>query len=207
VERRDAPGAPLLLFDLGGVLVENAGFDALGDLLAGHGRDKLDAGALRTRWLESEAVRRFELGEINPSTFAQLFLNEWGLDLAPDAFLDRFSVWPRGFYPGVADLLQRLRATHRVCCLSNSNVVHWRRLDACLQHFDRAYASHLIGKIKPDRDVFAAVIEDLGISPYSIYFFDDSAPNVQTARDIGLRAFHTDGFAELTRRLHALHIL
>lgn len=188
---------PILLFDLGGVLVENTGFEALRDLLPG----KTDPTILRERWLTSPSVRRFERGQITPDAFAAAFLDEWRLELSPRDFLMAFTAWPKGFYAGAEALLGRLRATYRVMCLSNSNALHWDRFGGFKNHFDTAYSSHLLGKIKPDPDVFIAVMADMNAVPDQIYFFDDSLSNIRAAQDVGLRAFHVEGIGDVERAL------
>jgi hypothetical protein len=70
--------APIFLFDLGGVLIENSGFDALQELLP----YTLDKTALKEQWLNSSAVRRFELGQLAPDAFAVQFLQEWRIGLS-----------------------------------------------------------------------------------------------------------------------------
>jgi glucose-1-phosphatase len=79
----------VLLFDLGGVLVDIAIFDALRALLG----EALDDDAVRARWLRSPAVRSLELGWITPSVFASRFIEEWQVPLAPEAFLLDFFSW------------------------------------------------------------------------------------------------------------------
>lgn len=56
----------VLLFDLGGVLVENVGFERLNALLP----TPLPLEELKARWLASTAVRSFEVGDL----FAQTHL-------------------------------------------------------------------------------------------------------------------------------------
>ncbi len=71
------------------------------------------------------------------------------------------------------------------------------------QSLDKHYASHLIGKTKPDRDVFAFVVRDLGCDPTELIFFDDGAENVEGARDAGLLAYRVEGLRELeTQAIH-----
>ena len=62
----------VLLFDIGGVLVENTGYDALNAMLP----QALSDAAIREKWLRSAAVREFELGRISPSVFARRFIAE-----------------------------------------------------------------------------------------------------------------------------------
>jgi putative hydrolase of the HAD superfamily len=194
------PPPSVLLFDLGGVLVDNAIFEDLPDLLP----TPLPKGDLHELWLSSPAVRRFERGEIDADAFAAQFVSEWGLTLAPSAFLERFATWPKGFFAGAGPLLTRLRRRYRIAYLSNSNAVHWRGFSDILSHADVAYASHICGLVKPDPALFRLVVDDLGCAPGDICFFDDSAGNVRAAQAFGLDAHLTVGVDQLTAKLQAL---
>jgi hypothetical protein len=72
----------LLLFDLGGVLIESTVFERLNGCLP----EPLERQAIKERWLMSPSVRRFESGETEPLEFAEHFIAEWGLNLTPQAF-------------------------------------------------------------------------------------------------------------------------
>ena len=193
----------LLLFDLGGVLIENSVFESLGRLIP----EPLDIETLKHRWLASSAVRRFELAEIAPNEFAETFLSEWNLDLSPTLFLEEFRSWPRDFYPEARATIRVLRRRYRVGCLSNSNVVHWEKFGAFEEDFDIALSSHLLGAIKPDEEAFVLALRQCEREPSAIFFFDDSAANVHTARRLGIRAFQVEGFASLLSVLRAESLL
>ena len=180
----------MLLFDLGGVLIANRTFEVLGEWLP-----EFSDAHIRKRWLESDAVRAFELGRINRVAFSKRFIAEWHLHLTNDDFLHEFAAWPTGFFPGAEAALSQWRGRYQVCCLSNANEIHWARFNGFAPYFDRAFSSHLLGMIKPDRDVFEHVIGELGAAPSEIVFFDDSLPNIETARLLGMQAHHVEGFA------------
>jgi FMN phosphatase YigB (HAD superfamily) len=114
----------VIMFDLGGVLVENAGGAGLAAMLP----VPLEPAELWQRWLASPAVRRFERGQIPSDEFACAFVEEWQLGLEPAAFLEAFAAWPRGLYRGAEALLRELRGRHHLACLSNTNSLHWQRL-------------------------------------------------------------------------------
>ena len=42
--------------------------------------------------------------------------------------------------------------------------------------------------MKPDRDIFEHVLEDLGLAGHEVLFLDDNQMNVDGARDAGLDA-------------------
>jgi putative hydrolase of the HAD superfamily len=193
----------VLLFDLGGVLVENATFPELASLLS----PPVDMSALQDRWLDSAAVQRFERGLITEDEFSAGFVSEWGLEIDPARFLAAFAAWPRGPYPGALELLDRLRGRFTIAVLSNCNSIHWRRLAGVVGRADRAFSSHQLGLVKPDAAIFERVVRDLDCPPARIVFFDDSLRNVNAARAAGLQAHHTVGFAALRDTIEALGLL
>ncbi len=189
----------VLLFDLGGVLVETSGFDRLNELLA----NSIGLDDLREKWLTSPTVRRFELGKSSPEEFAQAFVAEWRLSYEPQVFLAEFASWPKGFYPGVAELLARLRQRYKVVCLSNSNVLHWAQMRSFLDHFHISLSSHVLGVIKPDTDCFARALQECCAPAHAVAFFDDSLANVVSARNLGIQSFHVNGFEQVDRATRA----
>ncbi|MDT4287973.1 HAD family phosphatase [Methylomonas sp. MO1] len=183
----------LLLFDLGGVLIESSVFEHLNRLLP----KPLENSALKTRWLHSPAVQQFERGESTPEEFAERFIAEWGLRVTPRIFLKKFASWPRQFFPGARETISDLRTNYRVGCLSNSNPLHWQHFGELKDDFDITLFSHLLGAIKPDPEIFALALSQCEVEPSEVYFFDDCSANVQSAQNLGITAFHVDGFESL----------
>ncbi len=192
----------VLLFDLGGVLVENAAFHELKKLIC----DIPEETPLHDRWLDSPAVQKFERGETDEEEFAIGFVQEWTLGITPDEFLERFSQWIKGPFPGALDLLRSLRDRYTIALLSNCNSVHWARMDGIVTCVDHPFSSHLCGMVKPNSEIFQYVIAKLGCAPDQIVFFDDSLKNVLAARRSGITAVQTDGFEALQEALRQLNL-
>lgn len=195
--------SPFLLFDLGGVVLKIRTFERLNQLLP----EPVDSATLKSRWLASSAVRRFELGETSPGEFAAAFVAEWGIRLTPQAFVEEFTSWVTGFYPQAREALRALRQRHRTGCLSNCNVLHWEQFNGFKEDFDIAISSHRLGAIKPDEEAFVRALGACGAEPANVLFFDDSAENVHTASRLGIRAFHVEGFAQAMSVLRAQGVL
>ena len=187
----------LLLFDLGGVLLESSAHDSLRRLAD----IDFDIAQYRERWLTSPAVRRFESGASSAPEFAAAFTAEWRINLPHDEFLEEFRGWARDYYPGALALLARLREDFRTACLSNSNELHWAKFNQFEGVFDIALSSHRLGVIKPDDAAFFRALEICAVHPEEVMFFDDSISNVRTAQRLGLRAFQVEGFEHLTATL------
>lgn len=194
----------VILFDLGGVLIENTGRDGLMSLLP----YTLDSPEIWRRWLTSPSVRQFEAGKISSEVFAAAFVAEWGLGIGPEAFIAAFAGWPKGFYPGARELLESLRTSHHLACLSNTNEIHWGRFPEFPTLFDTCFASHEMGKVKPDVEAYAHVLDTLRVEASAVYFFDDQILNVETARALGINAFQVADFSAIAPILRAekLHV-
>ena len=189
-----APAPRVVLFDLGGVLVDFTGTAPLLRWLEG----RLTPEQIWPLWLRSPAVRAFERGAVAPDVFADRLIADLGLPVDRRQFLDDFAEWPIALYPGAADLVARIPPSYVRGTLSNTNVVHWPRIEKWLKAggpFDHHFPSHLTGKLKPDREVFAHVAETLACAPSAILFLDDQPLNVEAARAAGLRSVQARGVA------------
>lgn len=192
----------VLLFDLGGVIVEHSMFTLMRRL-----KPELADADLYDLWLDSKAVAAFERGEMDEPAFARRFLEEWRIDLAPDKFLAAFAAGVHGPFPGALALLERLRGRHVLACLSNCNAAHWPMVEPVAARFDHAFVSHLCGMVKPDPAIFQHVLKALGRPAQAVRFFDDSLKNVRAAQAAGLDAHHTVGFEALERTVADLGLL
>jgi putative hydrolase of the HAD superfamily len=203
-------GAPVdirvLLFDVGGVLVQLSGVDAMLEWLG----NTITSDELWRLWLRSESVRKFETGQIDAGEFADRVISEFGLAVEPQRFLESFTEWPTGLYPGTLEMLALIPRSYRRALLSNSNALHWPRVlnDMGLgPAFDSHFVSHLTGRIKPDSDAFEHVVESLGCLPGQVLFFDDNPLNVEAAQRFGMHAIRVLGATEAQRVLTDLGVI
>jgi len=162
------------------------------------------------RWLRSPWVRLFESGRCTPEEFAHGMVDEWSLNVGTQEFLSSFATWPRAPYPGARSLVHDTAERVRTGCLSNTNVMHWegRFLRwGITEEFDVRFASHEIGKLKPDPELFEWVLAALGVEGARVLFLDDNAINVEGARASGLRSVCVRGVAEARSALVADGVL
>jgi HAD superfamily hydrolase (TIGR01509 family) len=196
----------VILFDLGGVLIELAGVDRMLELC----NHAFSVDELWARWLASEGVRQFESGRTGPDEFGAAMLGEFGLPIAAAQFLEEFTTWPKGVFPGSFELLEQLAASYRLACLSNTNALHWPRVCdemGLARYFETAFASHLVGMLKPDIEIFQHVVQQLGCPPARILFLDDNQLNVASAQAAGMVARRVAGLAEVRVALAELGVL
>jgi len=195
----------VVLFDLGGVLIDFGGVAPMKQL-AGIASDD----ELWRRWLTCPWVRSFERGDCSAADFAKGLVTDWDLPLEPQGFLAAFESWPGGPLAGADLLVQSVRAAVPVGCLSNTNVLHWDsqfRRWPILDGFDFRFLSFELGIVKPDRELFDRVAQLLPAPPGRVLFLDDNVINVDGAVAAGFVAREVRGVDEARAALVDVGIL
>lgn len=103
--------------------------------------------------------------------------------------------WILGDYPGMAAAIDRIHAAGLdSACLSNTNAAHWDQLagSEAFRRIRRPHASHLMGLVKPDAEIYRAFERATGAAPGDVVFFDDLAENADAARACGWDAVLVD---------------
>ena len=151
----------VILFDVGGVLVELSGLAMLLSWL-GH---RVTAEQVRTFWLTSPIVRSFETGKMQPAAFAEQMISELSLQVGSEEFLTELYIRSQRILPGAVELVRRVPRYYVRATLCNTNALQWQSLIEqrdLIGAFDYHFASHLTGKIKPDEEAFQHVLTTLG---------------------------------------------
>jgi HAD superfamily hydrolase (TIGR01509 family) len=164
----------VLLFDLGGVLMEFTGLRDIGPLL----RERLTSVEIEQRWEACPHLLALERGEYDRVTFATRFMAAWGVQIESDRFLQEFASWSR-LLPGAEILLAELRPRYRLAALSNANEICWERQTDVIGitgWFEVAMASYQLGVQKPDRAIYEAALERLNVPANAVVFLDDGGP-------------------------------
>ncbi len=195
---RSVDDVEVVLFDLGGVLIDFGGVDAMRELAGMSSDDEV-----WRRWLACEWVRAFERGHCSPEEFAAGVVADWGLAIDGPAYLAEFSGWLGGPLPGAAELVDDVARVARIGCLSNTNPVHWVHWERWpfAERFEFRFLSFELGHVKPDRALFDHVAGLLPVEPARVLFLDDNLVNVEGARAGGFQAEHARGPAEARRAL------
>jgi putative hydrolase of the HAD superfamily len=175
----------LVLFDLGGVLIDFGGVEAMAELAG-----IADPDEVWRRWLSCEWVRSFERGGCSADEFAAGVAADWQLPIDGPAFLAAFTGWVAGALPGADELVAEVGAATRIGCLSNTNPVHWVQWGAwpVLDQLEFRFLSYELGLVKPDRELFDAVAAAVPFKRGRVLFLDDNRINVDGALDAGFQA-------------------
>ncbi|MCG6936724.1 MAG: HAD family phosphatase [Gammaproteobacteria bacterium] len=195
-----------ILFDLGGVLIQLHGMPFKPSWLPD---GKLDADVW-THWKNSDAVSRFETGQIDGNQFARQFIDEVGLVVGEDEFIEHFMRWPARLFPGVPAMLEELAQSYRLAALSNSNALHWPKVmqDMRLQVFiPDCISSHQIRVMKPGRQAFEAALQRLNLQPEETLFLDDLQVSIDMARELGMQAVKVTGTVGGVETVRSLGLL
>jgi FMN phosphatase YigB (HAD superfamily) len=196
----------VLLFDLGGVLLDLSGVESVWALSKG----QVDRSTFSDFWSRSEWAERFNCGLCSPEEFACGAVKELGLLVTPRELLGAFSTWLRGPFPGAFELLDELRGRYTLACLSNTNELDVRRLREEFQihtRLDYCFFSNEIGRRKPHRHCYDFVIDRLAVKPNEIAFFDDNPECVAGAEAAGFMARRCEGIEATRASLKALRLL
>jgi putative hydrolase of the HAD superfamily len=196
----------VLLFDMGGVLVELTG---LLDMVRWM-KEPVSGEDLIVRWIHSPAVTLFETGRISPEEFSVRTVGEFGLEISPDTFCKAFGDFIGDFTDGIRQVLLSIPGDYKKALLTNTNVIHWDKVHGYsdfLPLFDAVFPSHLTGVIKPEPRSFLQVAEHFGCEPGEIIFFDDNPVNIRAALSLGLKAETVARPDELASVLASLKII
>jgi FMN phosphatase YigB (HAD superfamily) len=197
--------APLVCFDLGGVLVRICRDWAEGCVAADVPVRPFEAGPDHHA-ARHELVMSLQRGELDGPDFhrgmSELFDGLWSADEI--ARVD--AAWLLGEYPGTADLIHELHAADiETACLSNTSHDHWGPLLAyanvgALRH---QHASHLLGLVKPDEAIYRRFESLVDRRPDDIVFFDDLPENVEAAGRFGGDAVRIDHTGDTAAQIRA----
>jgi FMN phosphatase YigB (HAD superfamily) len=88
-------------------------------------------------------------------------------------------------------MLEGLSARHRLILVSNTNDLHFRRIQQqypLLGHFHECVLSYRVGAMKPAVEIYQEAIRLAGCAATECFFTDDIAANVEGARRLGIDA-------------------
>jgi len=142
----------------------------------------------------------FEDGSATAEEFRRYIREKIGNPDLTDAQID--GAWNGllvGVTPGNHELLLDLKPKYRTFLLSNINPIHYDYIMDYLQRefgfegndhlFEKVYYSHLVGKRKPNAEIFEQVLNENGLAPAETLFIDDSPQHIATATKLGIQTY------------------
>jgi putative hydrolase of the HAD superfamily len=142
----------------------------------------------------------FEDGSATAEEFRAYIRQKIGNHALTDAQID--GAWNGllvGVTPGNHELLLSLKPKYRTFLLSNINPIHYDYIMDYLQKefgfegndhlFEKVYYSHLVGKRKPNAEIFEQVLNENSLDPAETLFIDDSPQHIATATKLGIQTY------------------
>lgn len=113
-------------------------------------------------------------------------------------------------YPFSADWLKGLKEKgYKIYVLSNYGRTMFgfaKERFKFFEYVDGGVVSYQINKIKPEPEIYRALIEKYSITPENAVFLDDLKPNTDTAAALGFRTIHVTNHESAVRGLKELGI-
>ncbi|MES2375429.1 MAG: HAD family phosphatase [Bacteroidota bacterium] len=149
---------------------------------------------------QDDVFNALERGQISPEVFADRIRE---LTEKPELTNEQINnAWNQifiGIPEGNHELLLQLKAKYRTFLLSNINAIHYDYVHDYLKReygmddnsglFEKTYYSHLMGKRKPDAEIFEQVLQENNLDPAETLFIDDSPQHLETAKKLGLQTY------------------
>lgn len=200
------PFAAILFFDVGGVLLSN-GWDTDSRRKAVT-RFGLDEGEFEMRHAMMSTA--LETGRLSLDQYLAKVVFHRPRPFGPDAFRD-FMFAQSVELPGTLDFVRALAATgrYRLSVLNNESRelneyrIRQFRLDEVFLDF---FSSCYLGMVKPDEDIYHAVLAITRCHPNRGIFIDDRKVNVEAAHAAGYRTVLYEDVGQLRRDLAALGV-
>ncbi len=150
--------------------------------------------------VQDDIFDKFEKGEITPIEFRQYIKKKISSRVISDQQIDE--AWNSllvGIPSGNHELLLTIRQKYRTFLLSNINAIHYDFIHKYLKSefgiennnhlFEKTYYSHLVGKRKPDTNIFKQVLDENDLVPSETLFIDDSPQHIEGAKKLGINTY------------------
>ncbi|KUK03352.1 MAG: HAD-superfamily hydrolase, subfamily IA, variant 3 [Thermotoga sp. 50_1627] len=189
----------LFIFDVGGVLCDGTSVVLP---IAGH------LGLSEREFLtlaQKAGLRELQTGKISAKDFWRNFSDFFGRTIEQDLWAEFFKPVLK---PETVRLVKDLKTKYRVVAGTNTIESHYRihLQQGHYDVFDRVYASHQIGLMKPEKEFFLYVLKNESAKPEETFFVDDTIENVKAAREIKIRSLLFTSAEKLKQELASLGV-
>ncbi|TWR25126.1 HAD family phosphatase [Mucilaginibacter pallidiroseus] len=165
---------------------------------------------------QDQIFDKFDRGEVTENEFTAYVREKIGNEAITDQQItDAWNSLLIGIAPGSHEILLKLKSKYRTFLLSNINAIHYTYIMNYLktdfgfddnEHlFEKTYYSHLIGKRKPQPDIFEQVLQENNLKPEETLFIDDSPQHLEAAAKLGIQTYlmtAPDTLAKFVEREH-----
>ena len=184
-----------LIFDLGGVIVDldlakciqnfkELGLENIEQYLSNFG--------------QKDFFMQFEKGQIGIPVFRDEIRKLAGIELTDAQIDEAWCSFLTQIPVEKLHLLSELKKKYRLLMLSNTNPLHIQTAVAAefsktgktmQDFFDKCYLSYEMGMVKPDVEIFKALLADAQVKAEECLFLDDGKKNIDTAAALGIQTY------------------
>ena len=183
-----------IIFDLGGVIL-NINYHKTAQVFNSLGCENFDE--IYSQKQQNGLFDNFETGQISSQEFINELLKVLPKEVPPKEVVDAWNAMLLDLPQKRIERLQKLKKTHRIFLLSNTNQIHEEAFVKIIQQenkiksfnhlFEQVYFSHHIGMRKPNREVFDFVLQENSLNPTETLFIDDSPQHLVGAEEAGIK--------------------
>jgi len=195
-----------IIFDLGNVTIK---FDETPTLKKWASCGKKSFDEVKKYYQNSSTRKRFERGEVSPRDFYSKFVEDLGLKINYEDFVNNYcNIFIRN--KEVEKIIKCLKGKVKLILLSNTNVLQYefcKRKFKILELFDERIASHEVVMRKPNPLIFLKAVKKSGFLPFNCAYFDDIREFIFIARFFGIKAFQYRNIKKLKKDLKGIGVL
>jgi len=188
-----------VIFDLGGVIINlsvektHQAFATLSGLPVDEIKARVHRGAF---------FHDFERGLITDHEFRNHLRESLSMHVSDTQLDEAWNAMLLDIPRARIQLLERLKSTHSIFLLSNTNNIHLQHFNGIVKqltgratidhYFQRAYYSHLVKMSKPDVEIYKYVLVQHNLAAQETIFLDDNKDNLAGANKAGIHTFHVE---------------
>lgn len=194
---------PLVIFDLGGVVVELDSDRLIHQVsrLVGHPFEDVQEVVYH-----QELLLPLELGRISPQEYYEGLKGKLQLPWTYDQFVRSWND-TLSENTEVTGIIQRLHQHHKLTVLTNTNALHLHYIKTqfpSLSVFHDWVASCEVGLRKPDSEIYRLAVGRADVHPNAVLYIDDRPELVEAGRAAGLTAIRFESGRQLENELRSL---
>lgn len=188
-----------IIFDFGGVIIR-IDYNKIPQTFRSYGVADFDA--LYTQKRQDRVFDELEKGTITPAVFRDRIRTMAGIPLSDDQIDKAWNAILIDLPKANIDVLRKLRQSHRLFLLSNTNEIHEKAFMEIIMRdygknvldevFEKIYLSHHLNMRKPDAEIFEKVMRENNLKANETLFVDDSIQHIQGAEKAGLKTLFVE---------------
>ena len=184
-----------IIFDFGGVIL-NIDYSLTEVAFAKLGLK--DFAGIYSQATQQKLFDEFEKGQVTPADFRSEVKRYIDQDVSDVQIDEAWNAMLLDLPEERVNLLDKLKNTHRIFLLSNTNEIHFTAFSSYMKEkfkrdvfeevFEKYYVSHRVKMRKPDAEIFEFVVRENNLKKEETIFIDDSIQHIEGARKAGLNA-------------------